>query len=314
MVPGPPCPIDSAMNRTRITQRNQHILTAYLFVLPGLLLYLIFIIYPMAKALQMSFYKWSIVPGNPSKLVGLANYAHALQDPVVKLSLRNTIVYTLITVPGHMILALAVALLLNNISRGKIFFRTLYYLPVVTSWVIVSLLFKYIFQSPKGVLNHLLVNVFHLIQEPIPWLRNASTAMIPIWGLGIWKGVGWAMVIFLAALQTIPKELYEAAAIDGASSWRRLISITLPLMRPTLVFTLVMLMIGGFNVFISVYLITNGGPLQRTEVILSYMYHQAFDFLEFGYGAALCFVLAVVIVTISFLQIRFLRRPEAMGL
>jgi len=122
------------------------------------------------------------------------------------------------------------------------------------------------------------------------------------------------MVIFLAALQTIPKELYEAAAIDGASSWRQLISITLPLMRPTLVFTLVMLMIGGFNVFISVYLITNGGPLQRTEVILSYMYHQAFDFLEFGYGAALCFVLAVVIVTISFLQIRFLRRPEEMGL
>jgi multiple sugar transport system permease protein len=306
--------MDYTMKRTRITQRNQHIITAYFFVLPGLLLYLIFIIYPIAKALQMSFYKWSIVPGNPSELVGLANYAHALQDPVVKLSLRNTIVYTLITVPGQMILALAVALLLNNISRGKIFFRTLYYLPVVTSWVIVSLLFKYIFQSPKGVLNHLLVNVSHLIQEPIPWLRNASTAMIPIWGLGIWKGVGWAMVIFLAALQTIPKELYEAAAIDGASSWRRLISITLPLMRPTLVFTLVMLMIGGFNVFISVYLITNGGPLQRTEVILSYMYHQAFDFLEFGYGAALCFVLAVVIVTISFLQIRFLRRPEEMGL
>jgi len=302
------------MNRIRITQRNQHILTAYIFVLPGLLLYLIFIIYPMAKALQMSFYKWSIVPGNPSKLVGLANYTRALQDPVAKLALRNTIVYTLITVPGQMILALAVALLLNNIVRGKIFFRTLYYLPVVTSWVIVSLLFKYIFQSPKGVLNHLLVNVFHLIQEPIPWLRNASTAMIPIWGLGIWKGVGWAMVIFLAALQTIPQELYEAAAIDGASSWRRLTSITLPLMRPTLVFTLVMLMIGGFNVFTSVYLITNGGPLQRTEVILSYMYHQAFDFLEFGYGAALCFVLAVVIVTISFLQIRFLRRPEEMGL
>jgi multiple sugar transport system permease protein len=302
------------MKRTRITQRNQHILTAYFFVLPGLLLYLIFIIYPMAKALQMSFYKWSIVPGNPSKLVGLANYTRALQDPVAKLAMRNTIVYTLITVPGQMILALAVALLLNNVVRGKIFFRTLYYLPVVTSWVIVSLLFKYIFQSPQGVLNHLLVDVFHVIQEPIPWLRNAPTAMIPIWGLGIWKGVGWAMVIFLAALQTIPQELYEAAAIDGASSWRRLISITLPLMRPTLVFTLVMLMIGGFNVFTSVYLITNGGPLQRTEVILSYMYHQAFDFLEFGYGAALCFVLAVVIVTISFLQIRFLRRPEAMGL
>lgn len=302
------------MHRLLITQRSRRVLTAYFFTLPGLLLYFALIIYPMAKALQMSFYRWSIVPGRPNELVGLASYVRALHDPVVRLALGNTVVYALITVPGQMILALAVALLLNNVPRGKVFFRTVYYLPVVTSWVIASLSFKYLFQSPKGVVNHLLVNVFHLMQEPIPWLRNASTAMIPVWGLGIWKGVGWAMVIFLAALQTIPKELFEAAAIDGANSWRRLISITLPLMRPTLVFTLVMLMIGGFNVFISVYLITNGGPLQRTEVLLSYMYHQAFDFLDFGYGAALSFVLAMVIVMISFLQLRFLRRPEEMGL
>ena len=298
----------------KVTHRSQHILTAYFFILPGLLLFLILVIYPIIKAFQMSFYEWSIVPGMPNKLVGLANYTQALQDPIVKLSLRNTILYTLITVPGQMILALLAALLLNNIARGKIFFRILYYLPVITSWVIVSLLFKYIFQSPKGVLNHLLVNVLQVIQEPIPWLRYASTAMIPVWCLGIWKGIGWAMVIFLAALQTIPQELYEVAAIDGAGAWRRLISITLPLMRPTLVFTLVMLMIGGLNVFISVYLITNGGPLQRTEVIMSYMYHQAFDYLDFGYGAALSFILAVIIVTASFLQIRFLRRPEEMGL
>jgi len=298
----------------KITQRKQHILSAYTFVFPGLLLYVLFVIYPIAKALQMSFFKWSIVPGTPNRFVGLANYARALDDPVVMLSLRNTIAYTLVTVPGQMILALLAALLLNKVTRGKIFFRTLYYLPVITSWVIVSLLFKYIFQSPKGVLNHLLVNVLHMVQEPIPWLRNASTAVIPIWCLGIWKGIGWAMVIFLAALQTIPQELYEVAAIDGASAWRRFISITLPLMRPTLVFTMVMLMIGGLNVFISVYLITNGGPLQRTEVVLSYMYHQAFDFLDFGYGSALSFVLAVIIITASFLQIRFLRRPEEMGL
>lgn len=302
------------MSLMKITQRKQHILSAYTFVFPGLLLYLLFVIYPILKALQMSFFKWSIVPGTPSRFVGLANYGRALQDPVVKLALRNTIAYTLVTVPGQMILALLVALLLNNVRRGKIFFRTLYYLPVITSWVIVSLLFKYIFQSPKGVLNHLLVNVLQIVQEPIPWLRNASTAVIPIWCLGIWKGIGWAMVIFLAALQTIPQELYEVAAIDGAGAWRRFISITLPLMRPTLVFTMVMLMIGGLNVFISVYLITNGGPLQRTEVILSYMYHQSFDFLDFGYGAALSFMLAVIIIMASFLQIRFLRRPEEMGL
>jgi multiple sugar transport system permease protein len=302
------------MSLMKMTQRKQHILSAYTLILPGLLLYVVFVIYPILKALQMSFFKWSIMPGMPSRYLGLENYIRALHDPVVSVALRNTVAYTVVTVPGQMILALGVALLLNNVKRGKVFFRTLYYLPVITSWVIVSLLFKYIFQSPKGVLNHLLVNVLHVLQEPIPWLRNASTAVIPVWCLGIWKGIGWAMVIFLAALQTIPQELYEVAAIDGATAWRRLVSITLPLMRPTLVFTLVMLMIGGLNVFISVYLITNGGPLQRTEVLLSYMYHQAFDFLDFGYGAALSFMLAVIIITASFLQLRYLRRPEEMGL
>lgn len=293
--------------------RVQQIRAAYIFILPGLFLYLTFSIYPILKALQMSFYEWNIMPGNPNVFLGLDNYIRAFQDPVAKLSLRNTILYTIISVPGQMILALIAALLLNSIPRFKTFFRTLYYLPVITSWVIVSLLFKYIFQSPKGLMNYLLMDVLHLIQDPVPWLRTAETAMVPIWGLGIWKGIGWSMVIFLAALQTIPEELYEAASIDGANAWRRVRNITLPLMRPTLVFTLVMLMIGGFNVFISVVLITNGGPLQRTEVILSYMYHQAFDFLDFGYGSALSFLLAIIIVTVSFLQIRFLRRPEEMG-
>jgi len=261
----------------------------------------------------MSFYEWSIMPGEPNTFLGLANYQRAVQDPVVGLALRNTVLYTLVTVPGQMLLALGAALLLNLLTRGKAFFRTLYYLPVITSWVIVSLLFRYLFQSPNGLINHFLVNSLHVIREPVPWLRNATTALIPIWSLGIWKGIGWSMVIFLAALQTIPLELYEAAAIDGASAWRKLVSITLPLMRPTLVFTLVMLMIGGFNVFISVVLITNGGPLQRTEVLLSYMYHQAFDFLDFGYGASISFILAFIIITVSFLQIRFLRRPVEIG-
>lgn len=287
-------------------------LTAFLFIMPGMVLYLIFNLYPIVKAFQMSFFEWNIMPGQANEFLGLANYQRAFADKIARLALRNTVLYTLVTVPSQIVLAMIVALLLNSIERLRTFFRTLYYLPVITSWVIVSLLFRYLFQSPKGLINHWLMNVLHVIQEPIPWLREAATAMIPIWSLGIWKGIGWSMVIFLAALQTIPEELYEAAEIDGAGAGRKFFSITLPLMRPTLVFVLVMLMIGGFNVFLSVLLITNGGPLQRTEVLLSYMYHQAFDYLEFGYGAALSFGLAVIIVVLSFLQIRFLRKPEAM--
>jgi len=282
---------------------------AYIFMLPGLLFFATFMMYPLLKSFQMSLYRWSIMPGRPSQFIGTENYARAFADPIFWVALRNTVLYTLVTVPGQIAVAMVVALLLNHIAHGRVFFRTIYYLPVITSWVIVSLLFKYLFQSPGGLVNYLLVDVFHLLGEPVAWLRNAGTAMVPIMGLGIWKGTGWSMVIFLAALQTIPLDVYEAAAIDGAGRWRCFWNITLPLMRPTVIFVLVMLVIGGFNVFISVYLITGGGPMRQTEVILSYMYRQAFDFLEFGYGAALSYMLAMLILVLSVLQIRFLRRP-----
>lgn len=293
-----------------LTRRQRQALTAYVFLLPGLLLFVTFLLFPLAKAFQMSFYEWSIAPNRPSTFIGAGNYLRAWEDPVAWRALRNTVLYAAVTVPAQMLLAMIVALLLNSIRRGRILFRTLYYLPVITSWVIVSLLFKYLFQSPYGLINHWLVNVLHVVSAPIPWLQQGGTAQVPILGLGIWKGIGWSMVIFLAALQTIPPELYEAAAIDGAGAWQRFWRITLPLMRPTVVFTLVMLVIGGFNVFISVALITGGGPIQKTEVLLTYMYRQAFDFLDFGYGAALSYLLAGLILLLSFLQLRFLRRPE----
>ncbi len=293
-----------------MSYRTQKRVIPYLFLLPAIGLFAVFMIYPLAKGLQMSFYKWAIMPGQASAFVGLQNYSHAFRDPVVGVAFRNTLIYTLVTVPGQMILAMLAALLINAIPRGKIFFRTLYYIPVITSWVIVSLLFRYLFQSPEGLINYFLVEVFHVVSKPVPWLQQASTAMVPITGLGIWKGIGWSMIIYLAALESIPRELLEAAAIDGATAWQRFRRVTLPLIGPTVVFTLVLLLIGGFNVFISVYLITNGGPMQQTEVMLSYMYHQAFDFIDFGYGAALSFLMAILIVTLSYLQVKYLRRPE----
>lgn len=293
-----------------IKPRTLKLITPYLFLLPGLTLFLLFMIYPILSGIQMSFYNWSIMPNKPSIPIGLENYIKAFKDPIVLSAFKNTVTYTLVTVPGQMILAMLAALLLNAISRGKVFFRILYYLPVVTSWVIVSLLFRYLFQSPNGLVNYYLVEVFQIIDKPIAWLRAPGTAFVPIIGLGIWKGIGWSMIIYLAALATIPKELAEAASIDGASAWHRFWKITLPLISPTVVYTLVMLLIGGFNVFISVYLITNGGPMQRTEVLLSYMYHQAFDFLDFGYGSSLSVLMGILLVFFSFLQMRFLRKPQ----
>jgi multiple sugar transport system permease protein len=283
--------------------------TPYLFLLPGLLLFLAWTAYPLLKAFQISLYEWNPIPGQESPFVGAANYLRAFDDPVFWLALRNTLMYTVVTVAGQMLLGLTVALLVDRVVFGRTAFRTVYYLPVVTSWVVVSILFEYLFNSsPAGLVNYLLVDVLHILPDYVPWLSNANTAWIAIMSLGIWKGIGWNMVIFLAALQGIPAELYEVAAIDGASGWQRLWRITLPLIRPTIVFVLVMLVIGGFQAFISIYLMTGGGPMQRTEVLLSYMYNQGFKYLDFGYGAALSYLLAAMIFGINFAQMRLLQR------
>lgn len=285
----------------------------YLFATPGLLLFAVFFVYPFAKAFQISLYNWNIMPGTISPFTGAGNYTRAIGDPFFWLSMRNTLVYTALTVPGQMVAAMAAALLLDQIRRGRVFFRTVYYLPAITSWVVVSLLFRYLFTSPRGVVNYVFTRVLPVLPREVNWLSDPITAAVPIVMLGIWKGIGWSMVIFLAALQGVPADLYEAASIDGAGRWQRFWHITVPFLRPIVLFDLVMLSIGGFNVFPSVFLITGGGPFRQTEVILTYMFHQAFDFREFGYGAALSFLLTTVIVTIGVLQFRYLHRPAEMG-
>ena len=283
-------------------------LTPYVFLAPGYLVFATFMLYPLAKALQISFYRWQLMPGRVSQFVGLANYAAVLHDPISWVALRNTVLYAIGTVPTQIVLGLVVAILLDSIVRLRVFFRTLYYLPVITSWVVVSILFKYVFSSDAGLANYVLHDVLHILPGYIGWLQNVPTALFAIGLLGVWKGVGWSMLIFLAALQSIPKEMREAAAVDGAGTIRSYTGVIIPLMAPVMLFVLVLLVIGSFNVFISVYLMTGGAPLHQTEVLLSYMYHQAFDYLDFGYGAALSYLLAAVIFGLSLLQVRFLRR------
>jgi multiple sugar transport system permease protein len=265
--------------------------------------------YPLLKALDISLRDWSVLPSAESPFVGLKHYAEAASDPIFATALRNTALYALVTVPGQIVLGLAVALGLNQITRLRTLLRTLYYLPVVTSWVVVSLIFKFIFAGDAGLANVVLRDRLGVIPDYLSWLAEPVTALLVVMLLGTWKGIGWTMVIFLAGLQGISRELLEAAAIDGAGRWSRFRYITLPLLRPAMLFVLVMLLIGAFNVFISVYLLTGGKPLHQTEVLLTYMYQQAFDFLEFSYGAAISYVLAIIVFALSLVQLRVLRRP-----
>lgn len=283
-------------------------LTPYLFLLPGFALFTLFILYPMAYSLRVSFYDWNVINPTRSEFLGLQNYRDIVQDDIFQRAVRNTMVYALVTVPGQMILGLGVAILLNQKLPGQTFFRTVYYLPVITSWVVVTLLFEYLFNSQAGLINYGLQQI-GLIAKPVRWLADENLAMVPINLLGIWKGVGWTAVVMLAGLQGIPAELYEAAAVDGANALRRFRNVTLPLLRPTLVFLVVVLTIGALNVYISGLLMTNGGdPLDRTHFVLTLMYEETFDNLEFGRGAAISYLLTSLIFVISLVQIRLLQR------
>lgn len=290
--------------------RLKRSLTPYLFIGPGVLLFSIAILYPGLKAIKMSFYNWKIVSGAVSQFTGFNNYTRAFHDNHFWLSLSNSGIYMLFTVPFEIAIGLAIALLLKKKSPTQPIFRVLFYLPVVTSWVVVSLLFRYLF-ADKGLINFTLHDFLHVTHSDISWLSQRSTAMIAICALGIWKGIGWAMMIFLAALQGVPKELEEAASVDGANRWQRFRVVTLPAIAPATAFITIMLVIGGFNVFTSVLLMTGGGPIGQTDVVLSYMYLQAFTYLDFGYGAALSGILTVIVFTLAVIQLRLFRSQNA---
>ena len=283
----------------------------YLFLAPGVILFAITVLYPTVQAFQMSVFDWKIV-ASASKFVGLDNYVRALQDDHFWLALSNSGIYMALTVIPQIIIGLAIALLLKRKSPTQPLFRVLFYLPVVTSWVVVSLLFRFLF-SDNGLINFTLGDFLHLTDGSTPWLADRWTALLAICALGVWKGIGWSMMIFLAALQGVPAALLEAAEMDGANRWQRFRAVTVPAIWPALLFVTVMLVIGGFNVFVSVYLMTGGGPAGRTEVLLTYMYQQAFENLDFGYGSAIAVLLTIIVFTLSIVQLRVFRDRNGEG-
>ena len=271
-----------------------------LLLLPGLLVFALFTVYPIGKLLYMSFLQWDLGSMQHQKFIGLQNYIDVLSDKTFRIAFANTLIYTLVTVPGQMILGLLAAVLINAIPRFRVTFRVIYYIPVITSWVIVSLVFQYMFNnSDRGLINYLLVDVLHVMDDYVPWLLREWSGNAAIWLMGIWKNVGWSMLVYLAALQGIPKERYEAAELDGAGLWKKFWHITMPGLRPTTFYVMVNMIIGSFNVFIQVMMLTGGDPNGKTSVLQYLLYDRAFNQFEFGEASAIGMISAVTIVALT---------------
>lgn len=283
-------------------------LIGWSFAAPFVILFGIFLALPIVAALVMSFTSFGIRDlQNPigTTFVGLENYTNLLADPKFWKSLGNTAYFVLVGVPLTLVLGLVIA---NALSRGITRFRTAfrvgYYLPVITSIVAIAIVWRFLLNPDVGLINLLLKNVG--IEGPA-WLANPTLAMPSIIAMAVWRNVGFAMVVFIAGMQAIPAVLYEAAAIDGAGRWKAFRYVTLPMLRPTILFMLVITTIGYLQLFEEPFVMTDGGPLDATLSVTMYMYQQGFEFFHQGYASAIAYVLFVIVAIVAFLQFKFLR-------
>ncbi|PKO01286.1 MAG: sugar ABC transporter permease [Chloroflexi bacterium HGW-Chloroflexi-4] len=271
-------------------------LWGYFLISPNFLIILLFTIIPVFFSFYMSLTDWNILSA-PS-FIGLENYQNILKDALAKETFLNTFYFTVVSVPINVIFTLILAILLNQKIKGITFFRTAYYLPVISASVAVSLMFMWILAN-NGLLNQMLESIGI---EPIRWLTNPKIALNSVIGVTVWKGLGLNMIIFLAALQDIPKELLEAAAIDGANRIQQFFKITIPLISPIIFFVTITGVIGSFQSFDLVYNMTKGGPGHATTVIGYYIWKQAFDYMHMGYGAALAYIVFIAILVLTIIQ------------
>jgi ABC-type sugar transport system permease subunit len=281
----------------------------YLWLLPALALFGVFRLYPLIFGFVLSLHKWDGMA--PMIFVGLANFREALfEDPLFWQSLSHNAIYAIGTVTGKNLLALGLAVLLNVELRGRVFFRTTLFMPVVMSLVVVGILWSWIYSYQFGLLNQLL-QLVGLGNFRAEWLGNTTLSLYSLIFVDIWKFFGYHMVIYLAGLQAIPPILYEAATIDGATAWQQFRRITVPMLRAIVVVNLTISLMGAFNVFDLVYVMTRGGPNNSTSVVVLEAYQEAFEFYKLGYGAAISVVLMLIVIALSLAQIRLMRGERA---
>lgn len=282
------------------------------YLLIGLVLTLAFVFYPMVKGMYISFFKYSLIQPENSTFVGIDNYIRLFRDPKIWTAFRNSLLMVVITVPGQWFFGIMLALTINlRTVKAKVFWRFVYYLPVISSWVVVSYLFRFLFSDgDDGAVNFVFSGLLGIFPHSVGWLQNTWTANIVVWTVSIWKGFGWVMVMYLAALQSIPVSLYEAAEIDGAKGWRTFMNITLPLMRPVTAYIVINLINGAIQAFIQVYAITQGNPLDSTQLLNTYLFKQAFQYFDFGYASAISVCLGIVIFAITYNQQRLIGKER----
>jgi multiple sugar transport system permease protein len=277
---------------------------AYLFLLPNIVGFLVFTALAVCVAFGLAMTEWDLLI--PPKFNGLANYQKLLtNDPVFRQVMGNTAFFVLGVVPLDVVCSLGLALLLNRPIRGMALYRAVYFVPVVTSLIAVSIVWQWLYHSDVGLINYFLTDVG---LPKVNWLGSTEWAMPAIIFMSTWKAMGYYAVIFLAGLQGVPEHLHEAAQIDGANAWQRFWKITLPLLSPTMFFVLVISIIRSFQVFDQALIMTRGGPANATMTIVYFVYNNAFVWFRMGYAAAACWLLFVVIFAVTAIQARLQKR------
>lgn len=287
-----------------VAGRGRYIALAVL-LLPSLIGMGAFYLLPVAASLVLSFAEWDLL--TPIKWIGLDNYAAILNDGTMWQALRNTILFILGYLPSVVVLGLALALLLNRRLKGRAIFRAIYFVPVVTSWVAVSLIWKWLLNPQYGLINYGLSLIG--IKGP-GWLFDPSWALPGVILTSIWKDMGFVTVIYLAGLQEIPEHLFEAAALDGATPWQRFRTITWPMLAPTTFFVTTISLISSFQVFDQVWIMTQGGPAGATSTMVELIYKNAFSYSKMGYASAISWVLFLFIFTVTIAQNRLQKRLD----
>lgn len=298
--------------------RNQN-LTASLFLLPYATVFCVFVLAPILYGFFISLHKWYILAPHP-QFVGLRNHQMALSDDLFRLALVRTAFFVVMVVPIGNALSLLLAVGLNQRFRGITFYKVAYYLPVVMSVSVVAILWRWLYSTEFGILNHYLSAMSSTLHGAMPdafpasiktkWLNDPRTAMPSIALLSIWWGAGGNMLIYLAGLKNVPRELLEAAEIDGANPTRRFWTVTWPLLRPTTLFCVVMSVIASSQVFGQTYILTGGGPYYSTLTVILYMYQQGFGQYQLGYAAAVGYVLFAAVLVFTLIQFRLLRMKQ----